>query len=243
MADHSGVYGESVVSRFWEKADRSSGDGCWPWVGARNPDGYGSFGIGGRAVGAHRVAWEIENGRIPAGMHILHSCDNPQCVRPSHLSLGTHADNMADCKAKGRGRVPIGENCVRAKLTADQVVEIYTRALSDGQTWEQIAAEFGVARSTVGAIARGANWRHVTGASSYGRRPDRHAGKMLRATPRGEAHGNSKLTTDQVVSIRQRSADGETRAALAREFGVSPTLVSAIVRFKVWAQVQAEVLT
>lgn len=78
--------------------------GCHEYTGSRSPRGYGQVyrGRGKRPYHAHRLAWELAHGPIPAGMHILHTCDNPPCVNPAHLSLGTHADNMADMARKGR---------------------------------------------------------------------------------------------------------------------------------------------
>ena len=90
--------------RFWDKV--TMGDGCWEWTGTRHSWGYGLLG-GRRKVHlrAHRVSWEIHFGPIPAGLYILHHCDNPRCVRPDHLFLGTHRDNMADMVKKGRWRL------------------------------------------------------------------------------------------------------------------------------------------
>jgi len=88
---------------FWSKCEPSPT--CWRWTAAQTADGYGQFGVGkGRVVGAHRVSWALTNGPIPAGMNVLHRCDNPPCIRPDHLFLGTNADNSADMVRKHRGR-------------------------------------------------------------------------------------------------------------------------------------------
>src|SRR3990167_544842 len=85
---------------FWSKVDKHAPNNCWVWMGFKKPTGYGLFGVGWKRT--HRLAWEFTNGKIPAGIHVLHKCDNPSCVNPSHLYLGTHQDNMRDRNKKGR---------------------------------------------------------------------------------------------------------------------------------------------
>ena len=88
------------MDTFWDQVTKS--DGCWTFAAHLSGHGYRSF----RGRPAHRVAWELSNGPIPDGMNVLHKCDNPPCVRPTHLFLGTHADNMRDAKEKGRMKAP-----------------------------------------------------------------------------------------------------------------------------------------
>lgn len=90
-----------VSTRFWNRTVVTE-TGCWEWQGTRNEHGYGGVSVNGRWRKAHQVSWELTHGPIPHGMELLHSCDNPPCVNPDHLSLGTHRDNMHDMSVKGR---------------------------------------------------------------------------------------------------------------------------------------------
>ncbi len=88
------------MDRFFHKVDKASD--CWGWLAGKDKDGYGKIKVSGKTVQAHRLSWNIHNGSVPEGVHVLHHCDNPSCVNPDHLFLGTHLDNMHDRDAKGR---------------------------------------------------------------------------------------------------------------------------------------------
>ena len=134
---------------------------CREWMGHRNEKGYGRRLVGAaktRKVLLHRWVWEECNGPIPDGLIVMHMCDNPPCYRLDHLRLGTRADNVADMVTKGRQMR--GEGQPLAKLTAEQVLEIYARP---DEQHLVLAREYGVADTTVRRIRTGESWSHVTG--------------------------------------------------------------------------------
>jgi hypothetical protein len=117
--------------------------------------------MNGREHGAHRALWMLTNGPIPAGLFVLHRCDNPPCCNPDHLFLGTPADNMRDMSEKGRAKgARKGEGHHNAKLTADQVRHIRT-LITSGLSVRKIASMLSVSHGAVGHIRKGTCWSHL----------------------------------------------------------------------------------
>lgn len=146
--------------RFWAKVDKSGGpDACWEWSGCRCKDGYGKFGVRHddycASLRAHRVSYKLTYGTIPDGLCVLHHCDNRLCSNPTHLFLGTRADNNADKCVKGRA--PRGEQNKRTKLTESDV-RVIRKLLTSGVPQRTIARQFGVAATAISAINRGLTW-------------------------------------------------------------------------------------
>lgn len=147
---------EKIVERFLAKVLKS--DDCWLWIGARYRNGYGAFNIGGRNQCAQRAAWILFVGLIPDGTFVLHRCDNPPCVNPEHLFLGTPKDNTQDMVQKGRSTA--GEKHRLAKLTAENVFEI--RSLhANGHVQRRIAEQFNVSYPTVNNIIKRKSWQSI----------------------------------------------------------------------------------
>jgi hypothetical protein len=139
---------------------------CLEWIASRRRDGYGRFRIGGRMEKSNRAAWIIACSSIPDGLHVLHRCDNPACVRIDHLFLGTIADNAHDRDAKGRNVVPLlsirGEKNGQSKLTKGNIAFIF-QLREQGWTQRRIADEFGVSGQQISAILARKYWIDLGG--------------------------------------------------------------------------------
>jgi HNH endonuclease len=142
---------------FWSKTLGCVRTGCIEWMGSRDKLGYGRLVVTGSSVLAHRKAWELERATVPEGLHVCHKCDNPPCVNPDHLFIGTHVDNMMDKHGKGRCRTVTGE-LSKSKLTEAAVREIRADKIS---LVKDLAAKFGVRPNTISMVRTGRNWRHV----------------------------------------------------------------------------------
>lgn len=149
--------------RFWSKVVRRNPNECWLWGAAVNEHGYGVFNPDGRHSGptvkAHRFSLALAG--IDVGdLLVRHSCDNPPCVNPAHLSVGTNADNSADMVS--RDRHARGSRSGTSKLTESQVVGIRRRAAA-GELHRALAVDYGVSRTTITQIVNGKTWRHISG--------------------------------------------------------------------------------
>ena len=153
---------QTFEKEFWAKVKKAGENECWEWQAALKPNGYGKTGNFGKAMYAHRVAYELTVGPIPIGMEAAHKCHNRKCVNPNHIIPMTHKDNVRH-SAKA-GRLLFQKNpeltCLR-KLTRDQALQI--RALYTGRRGQvkQLAKQFGVHRETIRDIRMGLTWKHL----------------------------------------------------------------------------------
>ena len=155
------------IERFWIKVNK---DGtvpehmphlgqCWIWTAGKLKDGYGHYRFNGKPCRAHRVSYELANGEIPVGFFVLHKCDNPVCVNPDHLVLGTVADNAKDMTRKGRGRYSYGEKNGQSKLTHEKVAKIRKMYSLGEVSQKRISEIFGVAESRINEIVNYKSWK------------------------------------------------------------------------------------
>jgi len=168
MQPHAITLNPTLIARFWTYVDKiSSPHGCWLWTGSRGRRTYGRFWIAQRIpIPAHRVSYYIQFGPIPDGVWVLHNCpggDNPSCVNPEHLWLGTDADNIADMHAKGRGGKygRSGTANHNAKLTEDQVRQIRHEYAAGTTNCVALARKYGVTRTPIKRIVDRKAWKHV----------------------------------------------------------------------------------
>jgi len=219
---HSGnMVGLSAPERF--NLQFKPTEDCWIWAAATDSDGYGIFkGVydGVPYQRAHRYSWALHNRRnVPKEALVCHKCDNPRCVNPDHLFLGTPGDNMRDKIAKHRHNIPKGELSPQAILTEADALKI----LADPRPYAQIAADYGVAATTIGSVKAKVSWAHLEVESVNG-----HNRGLSR---RGKG---SKLDEEKVRYIR---ASAEPGIELAERFGVSKGMITNIRKRRSWAHV------
>jgi hypothetical protein len=136
-------------------------NGCVEWQGAKIPDGYGHLRFLGKHILAHRFSFLLHGGVIPEGKYVCHRCDNPPCVNPAHLFVGTQTDNMRDAVKKGRHNPPpLGEKHHRSKLTEEKV-RLIRKMRAGGASQQSIADHFGTPQTNISQILRGKTWREV----------------------------------------------------------------------------------
>lgn len=207
-------HGLTNLERFLLRVNKTAAGGCWLWTGWLGRGGYGSFGFYGetRREKAHRAAYKLLVSDIPAGQSVLHRCDNPACVNPAHLFLGTHADNMADMRKKGRGRSLPGEKSPVAKLTWADVAAIRDAHAAGAATCRELAARFNVSAANISSIIAGRTWAH-------------NRAKLTPPRTGGGRPACKLSTADQATIKALYTAGNISQEQLAKIYGVSRTVV------------------
>ena len=210
MARGFSIGGGMDLQTFMAKVVDDVETGCWLWMGWRNQKGYGQVWVNGKSAGAHRVSWSLHNGPIPEGLCVCHTCDNPPCVNPAHLWVGTNAENHEDKVAKKRHGY--GETHSKAKLTERDVLDIRASRESD----VALARRYGVTHQAVASARSGEHWKHIPQKRSFPPIPHR------------------KLTEESVRAIRSST---KTDQAWADSLGVSRQTVSDARTGRCWSHV------
>ena len=154
---------QNLIDLFWSKVDKRTEDECWEWTSCKNSKGYGRFGPArtrGLSGMSHRVSYLIKYGTIPLGWLVCHRCDNPGCVNPQHLFLGTPQDNTDDMKKKGRmnrNRRLFGELHSGAKLTTPDIISIR----ADNRSLAIVGRSYGISKTHVRDIKLKKSWSHI----------------------------------------------------------------------------------
>ena len=145
------------MHRFWSKIDIKNDNECWDYKGGKQHFGYGQFWFEGKTIGAHKFSYQLHHGSIPKDMCVCHSCDNPTCVNPKHLWLGTKGENNKDRSNKKRSADRKGELCPTVKLKEYQAIAI---KYSNKKNF-LLAKQYNISQQTVCDIKKGKRWRHI----------------------------------------------------------------------------------
>ena len=158
---------DSNVANFWRKVKKAGEHDCWEWTAYKNDRGYGVMDFGSRRLGlrrtykAHRVSYFIHNGDFDENLNVCHHCDNPGCVNPNHLFLGTQKDNVRDMLSKNRQNPIKGSKNVWAKLTEADAIEARQLYEKGNYSQRQLACKYGVSHKTIWLLIHRKKWTHV----------------------------------------------------------------------------------
>lgn len=224
---------ENTRQRFIPKVNIGEIHDCWQWVASHNmpadrrKKGYGLFRYNGKQEKSHRIAWELSCGHIPEGMLVLNRCDNPICVNPNHLFLGTHQDNMTDMASKGRCNPThiYGEENRTSKLTSMNVAEIRELYATQKYSLKDLGRMYNVSSSNIRKVVR-----HMTWTNGEKTVPPAHCVVGKKRYVDADKRIQSKLTYDLADAARaEYAAGGTTLRALAEKYGVSSSVIRKVI--------------
>lgn len=157
------VLSTPLIEKFWSKvAITANINKCWEWQAFKNKEGYGGFRVNrNQVIASHRLAYFIHNNKDPLDKCVCHSCDNPACVNPAHLWLGTRYENAMDRESKGRNKPLSGEKNGNSRFTAEQVKEMRALYSSGELNQHEIAERFGTHQGVIWAIVTKKTWKHI----------------------------------------------------------------------------------
>lgn len=221
----------SLIDRFEAKFVKGAKDECWIWQASDNGAGYGMIWDQNRKrrLLATRVSYELYTGPLTDADLVLHSCDNPSCVNPNHLRIGTYKQNVADMDARRRrvSNTPKGALNCNAALTDEQVVKMRLDYLA-GRPKSELASENGMTIASVGDVLLGRSWRHllgINGAPSL---------EELKAYAKVSLKSSSKIDQGTAEEIRRRLSKGEKGKDIAIKYGLHKATISDIKLRKIW---------
>jgi len=220
------IISEGYKEKFYSNVQKT--DSCWVYSKSIEGSGYGYICVNGKTIGAHRFSYLIHYGKIPHKMFVCHSCDNPSCVNPKHLFLGSHKDNMQDMVKKNRGSLKKGAHRPIAKLTETEVKEIFN--LSGDLSQRELAKKFSVSQGLISNILNHKSWKIVTASlksmSGIGNGSDQKGSRSSRA----------KLSEDQALYIFKMHGL-KSRHDLAKEFNIAEVTIRKIWGKQTWRHV------
>lgn len=208
-----------IKRRFYENVETSPESECWKWVGGKDARGYGIFRAYGFAHRAHRFSWLLHYGEFPNEMLVCHKCDNPSCVNPEHLFLGTQFDNMRDMVNKGRNANVKGNKNPRANLSDQDVMEIRRLWDDDRVSPKELSKMFGTPKSTINKIISSDTWKH------------------LPPCKRQPSNRDSRLTEPDVLEMRRLYGHGLSSTILGKMFKLTQQQAWKVVNYWSWKNV------
>lgn len=238
---------DSDKVRFWSKVNKTDNvNDCWLWTGWKKKKGYGGFFIGGMDIIATRASFLINKGN-PGDMLVMHTCDNPQCVNPNHLFLGTPLDNMLDKIAKGRDRRLFGENAAKVKLTDNDVINIRSE-YEKGVTVKELSIRYNMSFSGIRSVATGDLWKHIPIATKE--RPRQIKERLRQEKYKSESqvikkphkrdgtgHWAARIKESDVIEIRTSYSNGVSVKELAAKYGFSTSSMGNIINRRSWKHI------